>query len=88
MRPAAALSCSCADEQVDGVWNKFRDDVDHKGDRIDWGQWWAAPAGWRDAYSISTESCDCGGVWWMDGPQGVAALAVAIGGWLCLAGTM
>ncbi|KAI8471662.1 MAG: alpha-amylase [Monoraphidium minutum] len=29
----------CADEMVDGVYNKYRDDVDHKGERIDWGQW-------------------------------------------------
>ncbi|KAL6750310.1 glycoside hydrolase superfamily [Haematococcus lacustris] len=29
----------CADEQVDGVWNKFRDDINHEGKRIDWGQW-------------------------------------------------
>lgn len=29
----------CADEQVDGVWNKFRDDVDHEGRKVDWGQW-------------------------------------------------
>eukprot|EP00775_Hariotina_reticulata_P007314 gene7314-7526_t len=29
----------CADEMVDGKWNKFRDDVDHHGKRIDWGRW-------------------------------------------------
>jgi len=29
----------CADEQVDGVWNKYRDDVDHTGKKIDWGKW-------------------------------------------------
>lgn len=29
----------CADEMVDGVWNKFRDDVDHLGRAIDWGKW-------------------------------------------------
>lgn len=29
----------CADEMVDGVWNKFRDDVDHMGRAIDWGKW-------------------------------------------------
>lgn len=29
----------CADEQVNGVWNKFRDDVDHNGRKIDWGKW-------------------------------------------------
>nr|QKY15147.1 alpha-amylase (AMY) [Polytomella parva] len=29
----------CADDMVDGVYNKFRDDVDHQGRRIDWGQW-------------------------------------------------
>lgn len=30
----------CADEQDErGRWNKFRDDVDHLGNKIDWGQW-------------------------------------------------
>lgn len=29
----------CADEKVDGVWNKFRDDVDHNNLPIDWGKW-------------------------------------------------
>eukprot|EP00878_Enallax_costatus_P000599 GHUV01000700.1.p1 GENE.GHUV01000700.1~~GHUV01000700.1.p1 ORF type:complete len:487 (+),score=102.77 GHUV01000700.1:167-1627(+) len=29
----------CADEMTDGKWNKFRDDVDHHGKRIDWGKW-------------------------------------------------
>lgn len=29
----------CADEQVDGVWNKYRDDADHRGMKIDWGRW-------------------------------------------------
>lgn len=24
---------------VDGKWNKFRDDVDHTGKKIDWGKW-------------------------------------------------
>ncbi|GIL81108.1 hypothetical protein Vretimale_12784 [Volvox reticuliferus] len=29
----------CADEMDGGVYNRFRDDVDHKGRRIDWGKW-------------------------------------------------
>eukprot|EP00775_Hariotina_reticulata_P007306 gene7306-7519_t len=29
----------CADEMVDGKWNKFRDDVDHNNTKIDWGKW-------------------------------------------------
>lgn len=29
----------CADEMVDGKWNKFRDDVTHDGRKIDWGKW-------------------------------------------------
>jgi alpha-amylase len=32
-------TCRCADEQVDGVYNKYRDDVTHTGKRIDWGKW-------------------------------------------------
>jgi hypothetical protein len=34
-----ALLHRCADEMVDGKWNKFRDDVTHDGKRIDWGKW-------------------------------------------------
>lgn len=33
------LSCRCADEMIDGKWNKFRDDVTHDGRKIDWGKW-------------------------------------------------
>ncbi|KAK9918323.1 hypothetical protein WJX75_003181 [Coccomyxa subellipsoidea] len=30
----------CADAQDEnGVWNNFRDDVSHSGEKIDWGQW-------------------------------------------------
>ncbi|MEW5308394.1 MAG: hypothetical protein WDW38_000359 [Sanguina aurantia] len=29
----------CADEQADGVWNIYHDDVDHRGKRLDWRQW-------------------------------------------------
>lgn len=30
----------CADDMsADGVYNKFRDDVDHSGHKIDWGKW-------------------------------------------------
>ena len=25
--------------QENGVWNKYRDDIEHKGRRIDWGRW-------------------------------------------------
>lgn len=38
----------CADEQEDGVWCKFRDDVQHPGRRIDWGRW-----------AIACERCWC-----------------------------
>lgn len=34
-----ATLCRCADEMVDGKWNKFRDDVTHDGRKIDWGKW-------------------------------------------------
>jgi hypothetical protein len=33
------LSGRCADEMIDGKWNKFRDDVTHDGRNIDWGKW-------------------------------------------------
>lgn len=33
------LTYRCADEMSDGKWNKFRDDVDHHGRKIDWGKW-------------------------------------------------
>lgn len=41
LKPIAdiVINHRCADEQVDGVWNKFRDDVTHDGRKIDWGQW-------------------------------------------------
>jgi alpha-amylase len=42
-RTAAAR---CADEMVDGRWNKFRDDVTHDGKRIDWGKWWVPRLWW------------------------------------------
>ena len=29
----------CADVMEDGVWNKFSDDVDHHGRKLDWGKW-------------------------------------------------
>lgn len=38
--PLPRPRCRCADEKgPDGVWNTFRDDVDHQGNRIDWGKW-------------------------------------------------
>jgi len=41
IKPVAdiVINHRCADEQTDGVWNKFRDDVDHTGKKIDWGKW-------------------------------------------------
>ncbi|KAG2489176.1 hypothetical protein HYH03_012402 [Edaphochlamys debaryana] len=29
----------CADEQENGVYNRYRDDIDHTGRRMDWGKW-------------------------------------------------
>ena len=42
IRPVAdiVINHRCADEQNEnGVWNKFRDDIPHPGRRIDWGPW-------------------------------------------------
>ena len=42
LRPVAdiVINHRCADAQDEnGVWNTFRDDIDHPGSRIDWGPW-------------------------------------------------
>lgn len=42
LRPVAdiVINHRCADEQdSNGIWNTFRDDVPHPGHRLDWGPW-------------------------------------------------
>ncbi|KXZ43538.1 hypothetical protein GPECTOR_87g400 [Gonium pectorale] len=41
VKPVAdiVINHRCADEMDNGVYNRYRDDIDHQGRRIDWGKW-------------------------------------------------